>query len=183
MRLAVCYVALGHLDLAVRQIKRGMAVDPEFITKLEPLSNIFSPTAGIAQGAVVHKATLWAKEDVRDPDRLFLLGVLLYLQGDERALVPLETGLAVAGGGDHFHGFLRAAQTAPLESPDNAQAVGQDPNPRPQVIDQAPAPGTHGPRDPNPDRTLPPLPSPPEQSPEESARPLPGGPELQLPNR
>ncbi len=179
MRLAVCYVALGHLDNAVRQIKRGMAVDPNFITKLEPLSKMFGPTNGIAQAAAVHKATLWAKDDIYDPDRLFLLGVLLYLQGDERSVVPLETGLALAGDGDHFRGFLAAAQTASLESAEEAP-VGQNPNPGPEVIDQAPAPET---QNPNPDGALPPLPNPPQSNPQEdSPGPFPTGPELSVPN-
>jgi hypothetical protein len=142
---------------------------------------MFGPTNGIAQSAAVRRATLWAKEDIYDPDRLFLLGVLLYLQGDERAVIPLETGLTMTGG-DHFRGFLAAANTNPLGTPAEAQVDAQ--NPGPEAIDQTPAPPAQDPMNPNPDEALPPLPLPAEPSSEEdSTRPLPSGPEFSLPNR
>jgi hypothetical protein len=176
LRLAVCYAALGHLDRAVLQLKRGLAVDPQFLASADSLGELYGPGNAIAQAAMVHKATLWAKDDIRDPDRLFLLGSLLYLQGDERAPILLETGLALAGGGDHFRSFLIAAQNAPMESSDRSAPVN------PQVIDQAPAPGSNNPSAPNP--VLPPLPLPPDSDAGASPQtPLPTGPDLPPPNR
>jgi tetratricopeptide (TPR) repeat protein len=175
LRLAVCYAALGHLDLAARQLKRGIEVDPQFTAKADSLGKIYGPGNAIAQSAMVNKATLWAKEDIRDPERLFLLGALLYLQGDDRAPILLETGMALAGGGEHFRSLLAAA---PIELPQPAPAGGQ--NSAPQVIDQAPAPQPANPVNPN-GGVLPPLPAPATgDAPQNS---LPAGPELSLPTQ
>ncbi len=116
LRLAVCYAALGHPDLAARQLKRGLAADPQFAAKADSLKTIYGNTNAIAQSAMVQKAMKWVKEDIRDPDRLFLLGALLYLQGDERATVFLETGMELASGGEHFQSLLTAVQDNPIKA-------------------------------------------------------------------
>ena len=184
LRLAVVYTALGHLDLAVRQLKRGMAVDPQFTTKAEPLNKIFGEGNSIAQSAVVHKATLWTKEDVRDPDRLFLLGTLLYLQGDDRAKILLETGLMVGGGGDHFRNLLAAAENNPIEPADQAAAAGANPPAQPGANQPANPPEPPNPPAPADNGVLPPLPLPPASTPENPPQnPRPAGPELSGPNR
>ncbi len=172
LRLAIAYLALGQPDQAVRQLKRGLAVDPKFTAKAEPLSKIYGENNAIAQSAMVHKATLWVKEDIRDPDRLFLLGTLLYLQGDERAKILLETGLMLSGG-DHFREILAATQTHPLKAQEQADAGKADADP-PQP--DAPKAGDEG--------VLPPLPAPPVTPPDEPAQnPPPAGPALGLPLR
>ncbi len=158
LRLAICYAALGHLDLAVRQLKAGAFSDPKLAADAEPLKDIYGAQNSIPQASMVHRATLWAKDDIRDPDRLFLLGAMLYLQGDERAAIPLQTGMELQGGGDHFRSFLVAAQAAK-----NAGNPAAGSAPHPQVIDQTPHPQTT-PQNGNAGG-LPPLPAPPSSAP------------------
>lgn len=134
LRLAVCYAALNHMDLAARQLKRGVASDPTFAENADALKKIFGGGNQIAQSEMVHRAALWLKEDIRDPDRLFLLGTLLHLQEDERAPILLKTGMAIQGGGDHFREFLKVA-----EAPTVGNANPPQPNANPQ---SAPAPQT-----------------------------------------
>jgi tetratricopeptide (TPR) repeat protein len=182
VRLAVAYAALGHLDLAVRQLKRGIAADPQLTAKAEPLSKIYGEGNSIAQSAMIHKATLWAKDDIRDPDRLFLLGVLLYLQGDERAKILLETGMLIEGGSDHFRSFLLAVENNPLNATE--QAAGEAIPALPDVTDPAPAPETPNPELPVIREEVPPLPAPPASAPEDSSEsPMSSGPALPSPNR
>ena len=151
LRLAICYAALGHLDLAARQLKRGAAADPNIAADAKDLASIYGVNNSIAQSTMVHRATLWAKEDIRDPDRLFLLGTLLYLQGNENAPLLLETGMMLQGGGEHFQSFLAAAKTAPVKT-ETGSADGKGPV-KPKVIKINPlnAPGGG---------VLPPLPAP-----------------------
>lgn len=149
LRLAVCYAALNHMDLAARQLKRGIAADPRFARDADALNKIYGAGNQIAQSEMVHRAALWLKEDIRDPDRLFLLGAFLHLQQDERAPILLKTGLAVQGGGDHFREFLEVAST-PSVPQSNQPVVGSSPQPNAN-LQNSPAP---------PMATLPPLPTP-----------------------
>ncbi len=158
LRLAICYATLGHFDLAVRQLKVGLASDPKLAAEAEPLKKIYGAQNSIPQTAMLNRATLWTKEDIRDPDRLFLLGTLLYLEGDERASIPLRTGMELQGGGDHFRSFLKAAQNQAIKDTKQADAA-----PHPQVIDQNP-PAQTNPQNPG-DGSLPPLPAPPSNAP------------------
>ena len=160
LRLAISYAALGHLDLAVRQLKLGIAADSKLAADAVSLKKIYGEQNAIPQATMVHRATLWAKEDIRDPDRLFLLGTLLYLQGDERASILLETGMELQGGGDHFRSFLVAAQNSSIEAAGQANAGAA---PHPQVIDQNPPPQTN-PQNSN-NTVVPPLPAPPSSAP------------------
>lgn len=127
LRLAVCYAALNHMDLAARQLKRGVAADPQLAENADALNEIYGVSNQIAQSEMVHRAALWLKEDIRDPDRLFLLGALLHLQDDERAAILLKTGLAIQGGGEHFQDFLEVAAASP--APNANPPVGGTPQP------------------------------------------------------
>ncbi|MCA9068110.1 MAG: tetratricopeptide repeat protein [Planctomycetaceae bacterium] len=166
LRLAVCYAALNHMDLATRQLKRGIAADPQFAENADVLKKIYGDGNQIAQSEMVHRAALWLKEDIRDPDRLFLLGTLLHLQKDERAPILLKTGLLVQGGGDHFREFLRVAE-APSTPNNNSPATGN-----------VPQSNSNTPVSPSPQAAiLPPLPTP-----SDSNSP-PGGPLFPIPPR
>ncbi len=156
-RLAMAYAALGHFDLASRQLKVGAAFDPKMTSKVQPLSKLYGAGNAIAQDAMMRRATLWVKEDVRDADRLFLLGVLLYMKGDERASILLETGLQLDGG-DHLRSFLLASNIK-TEANRQRTPANNSPTPAPQVINQAPLPQRNR-QNPN-NNIVPPLPAPP----------------------
>lgn len=108
-RVGFALAALRQFGSAVQYFKRGLQLDPQWPDDGESLGRIFGRQNGIAKTNVIGDATRWAKEDVRDPDRLFVLGVLLHFDNrTDKSAVLFEAAYRLAGGGDHLKAFLLA---------------------------------------------------------------------------
>ncbi|MBW3539757.1 MAG: hypothetical protein KY476_05760 [Planctomycetes bacterium] len=159
-RLAMAFAALGRHSLAVRELKRGLELDPTWPTTGQKLDELFGHENVIARNAVLARAIDWVREDYLDPDRLFLLGVLMHSGGDERAGDFFHAAYRLSGGGAHLAAFLNPvpvqaadAGAAPAEQPDDGEA--EPPNGFPGA-QPAPAPGEAPPAP----AFVPPLPAP-----------------------
>ncbi len=122
-RLAYSLVAQGKYERAVKQFKRGLYVDPTYPSKGDSLDKVFGEYNKIAKSAMISKATTWAREDVRDADRLFLLGVLLHFNKDDRAGEFFATATRLSGGGAHLQAFLKPAIPEGKNNPKAADAT------------------------------------------------------------
>ena len=92
---------------------------------------------------MVRKVMDYVRADVRNPDRLFLFGVILHLEGDPRAREVFESGLRLAGRGGHFQAFLAADQGAapqPTPIPQGQSPAGSDLSLPPAPAAPLPAP-------------------------------------------
>lgn len=148
-RLAYCLVAMGRYDRAVSEMKRGLRIDPTWPVTGDGLAVLFGADNQLAKSTTVSQVTAWVREDVRDPDRLFLIGVLLHFDDDDRAGKFFETALRLSGSGDHLVAFLKQPEQ-PAEPPKPQPG----PQVQPKVIEPVPAePKQDGP-------VLPPLPAP-----------------------
>ncbi|QDT48774.1 Tetratricopeptide repeat protein [Symmachiella dynata] len=122
-RMAWALVAMGHEASAVREIKRGLRLDPYWPLTGVSLDERFGPQNEIGKDAVLLKTAQWVREDIRDPDRLFLMGVLLHFNDDiDRALKFFETASQLAGAPQYVQLFLH-----PQTPPQDADAAGGDP--------------------------------------------------------
>jgi hypothetical protein len=161
-RLAITLAAIGRYQLAAEQFKTVLEVDPLWPQTGESLMSIFGERGEFAKNSVLLKVVAWVREDIRDPDRLFLLGVLVYFDGNTgQAQTLFETALRLAGGGEHLKVFLRSAEfdAAPeqnLDVPPESKD-GVPPLPAPDDGGKRPAPDDAGPR---PERAVPPPPEP-----------------------
>ncbi len=100
-------VALRQYDRAAYEFKQGLALDPKWPFTGESLRNLFGADNVIAKDSMLHQVAEWVKEDIRDPERLFIFGVVLYFDGQaEQARDVLTTGVRLAGRGNHFLAFL-----------------------------------------------------------------------------
>ncbi len=152
-RMGWALAATGHLESAVREIKRGLLLDPYWPLTGISLDERFGPENEIRKNSVLLNAAQWVREDIRDPDRLFLMGVLLHFNNDiDKALKFFETAGQLAGSPQHVQLFLHP-QTPPQDQPD---ADAGDDN------DQQPAPPQGQPNPPQPpaDTPVPPAPDP-----------------------
>lgn len=126
-RLAAAYAAIGRFDRAVERIKLGTQSDPDFARKLGTFEKLLGEENKIAKSALMSSATRWTKEDIRDPDRLLLLGMLCRMDGKpDYAKILLDTGLTLSGGAGHFEVMLASAppvviQAAPSSSDDGPE--------------------------------------------------------------
>jgi len=112
-----------HLS-AVQEIKRGLRVDPYWPLTGLNLDAQFGDENALSKGAMLLSAAQWVRDDIRDPDRLFLMGVMLHFNDDvDRALKFFETAGQLAGSPQHVQLFLHPQ--APPDQQDDAP-VGND---------------------------------------------------------
>ncbi|MEI8378544.1 MAG: hypothetical protein WCJ09_00355 [Planctomycetota bacterium] len=109
-RLGFCYTTIKHFSSAVREFKRGVFLDPELASSGIATSMLFGPNSEVARTSVLNKVAEWVREDSRDPDRWFLLGVVLHFEGDERARIALQTGRQLSSGNQSHFDVLLAAE-------------------------------------------------------------------------
>lgn len=102
LRLGFCYAAVKHYTSAVREFKRGLFLDPDLAASGISLPILFGPDSEVVRTSIVHNVAEWVREDLRDSDRWFLLGLLLHFEGDERARRVLETARQLSPA-DHGH--------------------------------------------------------------------------------
>ncbi|MEX0718053.1 MAG: tetratricopeptide repeat protein [Planctomycetaceae bacterium] len=160
-RMAFTLVALNRHAEAVAEIRKALEIDPAWPTKSFSLTDMYSADNHVAKVSAIHRVTTWAKQDIRDPDRLFLLGVMLHCDGDRaRAAEFFETAYRLRGGGEHLAAFLAsyaapAADGTPVAvDPAAARAAQQPATPQPLPVLPAPVPA------PETELVIPPLPAP-----------------------
>ncbi|MGE0374346.1 MAG: hypothetical protein AB7I48_09835 [Planctomycetaceae bacterium] len=109
LHLAIALAGMKQFDDAVHEVKVGLALDPSWPTSGVSLDTLLGVDNAISKMQLKQRTAEWTLHDVRDPDRLFLLGVLLYLDHDaERGRMILETAARLGGLRDYLAVFLRA---------------------------------------------------------------------------
>lgn len=109
-RLGLTLTIIQHYETAVRSLKRALALDPSLPRTGPSLETLLGPDSHIARNTTLQNLMEYVRQDLRDPDRLFLWGVWLHYDHDERAREVFETGYRLAGGGQHFLVFLKPQQ-------------------------------------------------------------------------
>jgi len=156
-RLGLSFAAMKQFASAIREFKRSLDLDPTLPQSGETFPTIFGADNKLTQAIVLPPIADWAREDLRDTDRLFLLGLLLHFDEDPRGSEILEAALRTAGGNEHILAFVSPANAAVK----TRRVRGRESNPAPdptaddQPIDLPPAPAPFGPP------TLSPSPDPP----------------------
>lgn len=173
-RLAVAYAGLGRYELAVRELKRGLRLDPAWPSTGGSLDALFGEDNQLAKSAIVGSVVAWVREDIRDPDRLFLLGVLMHFDDDERSQEFFEAAYRLTGGGQHLAAFLTPVEVEPVAGADPVLPEGQ-PLPEEGALPLPPA-GAGAPQNGAGDGLIPPAPEPPDAAP--ARRGADGGPAL-----
>ena len=114
-RQAFTFTAMQHYSSAVREFKRGLFLDPELPVAGIKLATLFGPGSEVARTSILHKVAEWVREDPRDADRLFLLGLMLHYEEDPRSREVLKAAQRMARGrDDHIVALLAAS---PVEQP------------------------------------------------------------------
>ncbi|MFO1094676.1 MAG: hypothetical protein U0992_15425 [Planctomycetaceae bacterium] len=157
---------------AVQNLKLGLQLDPNWPHTGPTLDDLIGERNLLPKTQFKQRVIDWVREDIRDPDRLFLLGVVLHMDNDADHAAPLFEAAARLGGmKPHLQVFLsdpvetqqanlQAGQApAALEAPPQPSPPNDDvPQPLPQIPLPAatpPQPKTSGPRLPTPDATAP----------------------------
>jgi hypothetical protein len=118
-RLGFSLTAVGNFDSAVKYFKQGLDIDPQWPTHPDKLDALFGDDNRLSVLTLIERVGNWVREDIRDPDRLFLIGVVLHADGDTRASQFFEAAYRLGGSGDHLLAFLHppAADAPPVGAP------------------------------------------------------------------
>jgi hypothetical protein len=117
-RLGFSLASVANFDSAVKYFKQGLDVDPLWPTHPDKLDAVFGEDNRLSVLTLIEHVGGWVREDIRDPDRLFLMGVVLHADGDPRASEFFEAAYRLGGSGDHLLAFLHPSD-GPMAEPAN----------------------------------------------------------------
>ena len=130
VRLAMAKAARGDFRGAVGFLKQMTDVDPNSPGRVDSLDQLFGLQNGVSKLQLKQRVADWTKVDIRDPDRIFLLGVILFLDGDDRFRTLLDTGVKLEGEQPHLRAFLDAApardKSMSAPTPEEIDALSQE---------------------------------------------------------
>jgi len=141
-RLALALAATTNYGSAVDEIKRAMRLDPTWPQTGPKLDELFGADNLLSKNAVMHKVAAWVREDIRDPDRLFLMGVLLHFNDEaDKSHTFFEAASALAPVPAYAQAFLTAEErqqaNRPVEEPRPAPFDDAAPQAEPAPSDSA----------------------------------------------
>lgn len=123
-RQAFVLVAMGRYSHAVSKLKRGLQVDPKYPQNGQTLDDVYGVENVEQKVDYLQRVSDWANSDVRDTDRLFLVGALLHFDEDLRAGEFLAAAAKLGGRGPHLQAFLKNPGSPPKEA-DAVQIVNR----------------------------------------------------------
>jgi tetratricopeptide (TPR) repeat protein len=130
-RLALALAATTNYSQAVDEIKKAMRMNPNGPRDGASLDELFGADNIIAKNAVLHKVAGWVREDIRDSDRLFLMGVLLHFNDDtDKSYTFFEAAFDLSPNTAYAQAFLDA------ENDERARRPAEEPRPAPPEGDQ-----------------------------------------------
>ena len=136
MRLAIAKAARGDYRGAVAYLKQMVDVDPTYPARADSLNTLFGHRNGVSKVQLKQHVADWTKVDVRDPDRIFLLGIMLFLDGDDRFRTLLDTDVKLEGEQPHLKAFLDTVPArdvaTPAPTPDEIDALAA---PQPAAVE------------------------------------------------
>ncbi|HXY32770.1 MAG TPA: hypothetical protein VEI07_01000 [Planctomycetaceae bacterium] len=157
-RLGFSLAAVGNFDSAVKYFKQGLDVDSQWPSHPVRLDALFGEDNRLSVLTLIERVGGWVREDIRDPDRLFLIGVVLHADGDTRASEFFEAAYRLGGSGDHLLAFLHPTN-GPGEEPTNPSGpvwTGPNRNPPTNAYDPTVARGVSPPQPEEPQDVGPP---------------------------
>jgi tetratricopeptide (TPR) repeat protein len=127
-RLGYSLAAMRRYDDAVDQFKYGLLLDQTWPQRGESLEQLFGPDNKFERTALVHRVSDWVRADLRNPNRIFLFGVMLYFDGNKKdAQSMFEAAIRVAGEEPYLTAFTKEPsndQSAPVDQPAPAANPG-----------------------------------------------------------
>jgi len=149
-RLAVSLAARSRFAEAADQLKLAGQLDPTWPQHATSLTQLFGERNTFEKTRVKQRVAEWTLQDARDPNRLLVLGAILYMDDDPNAKTLIETAILLEGQQSYLTTFLipRTGQTEPAPAvPGNADQkpaanASQPPSPQLPAVGTPTAPRT-----------------------------------------
>jgi len=113
MRMAMALCAMNQPASAAKEIKRALRLDPTVVIKSASLDEVYGddPSGQIVLNNMLQTLADWVREDIRDPDRLLVMGTILFLHNDpDQALPFLKSSALLTGTDVYLRPFVKQAQ-------------------------------------------------------------------------
>ena len=105
-RVAFAELALGNFAGAGEDLRRALELNPSLPTTGPSLRELYGGGNALARTALLSSVAAYTREDVRDPDRLFLLAAAMHAAGDSRSREIFEAAWRLTGGRPHLRAYL-----------------------------------------------------------------------------
>jgi len=141
-RLGLAFTAMRQYASAIRAFKRSLDLDPTLPQSGETLATIFGAEHAVVRGVLLPVVAEWTREDLKDADRLLVLGLLLHFDEDPRGSELLEAALRTTGGNEYILSFVTPkgdASRRPVKGP-RPVSPRPDPTLEDQPLDLPPEP-------------------------------------------
>lgn len=135
-RLAVSYAAMGKFDLAVERLKRVLELEPAWPHEGEGLSRMYDSKHVIARNSMLIRLSSWVEEDIRDPDRLLLMGAFLFEYSPDKAREFLQSSELFSGNNRYTAPFLNPVEVNAAKQ--TGEASEQEDVPLESVVPEPP---------------------------------------------
>lgn len=114
----IALLGLGRYTEAINEFREGLRRDPSWPhDQAASFDSILGEENITAKQIIKSRVLDWTKDDIRDPDKLFLMGVVLYLDNDEdRAKVLFETAATLGGMTDYLAAYLKPQKAEVAEN-------------------------------------------------------------------
>lgn len=143
-KLAYTLLAQGLYGMTALEMKRAIAIDRNWPRTGASLEAVFGPNSELLRNNILHRLAAWVREDIRDPDRLFVMGVVLHFNGQpDKAVEFLKTAAELTQGAAHVTAFLEPRSGAVVDQavvPAGANVPAPAENPVPPSRLSAPTP-------------------------------------------
>lgn len=131
--LGLACLALQKFSEAAQEYKRALTLDPTMGEFPDLVGALYVPESRRTRNDLTRNVAEWAREDLRDQDRLFLLGLVLHDNQDRRAREILEAAFRLTGSGDHIVALMRPLRAAPPVAPREPSAPIPEPPDLPKL--------------------------------------------------
>lgn len=188
LRYGIVFAVLNRYERAEMEFRRAVYIDPSLPTSSFTLETLFGPDSQLWRASVLARLADWVEQDVADPRRLFVLGVMLHFNQDARAQDLFSAAARMTKNAAHVTAFLTKT---PIQSKDAPPQPGLDLGVRlpPAPVPAAPQPEAAPALPPAPEparpglnvnpvfpalpkKTVPPKTAPPEAAPKNSDGPV-----------
>ena len=140
LRYGIVLAILHRYDRAELEFKRAVFIDPALPQSEFTLEKLFGPDSRLARMSILSRLAEWANEDIADPQRLYVLGVMLHFDQDERAHELFSAASKLTGGASYILAFLPSAPPATNDEPPKPGLEDGGPERVPPVLPVPPAP-------------------------------------------
>jgi tetratricopeptide (TPR) repeat protein len=107
LRLGLACVAMKRYSEAVREFKKALSTDPGIVRSADTMASMLGAGGESVSAELARNVARWTRDDVKDQDRLFLLGAILRLNDDLRSQEILEAADRL-GPNDHVIALLNS---------------------------------------------------------------------------